>query len=288
LDRNLNANMNATLDLGRMRLIIRDVALGREPPSAYFGFYDTSKSPLAQFRTLGSKHVISLDDIDNVFGKKRRFAGEAGSEGPVIPAFALQLYTLGIPCIYYGTEQGLTGPPDSGDHIAFGDDIALRETMFSSPFGPFGRQGHCFNQDFPLYKKIAAMIEARQRNDALRYGRQYPRKCNVGGDVFSFPGAGGLAAWSRVLTNEEILCVVNFSRTESMAGRVVVESDRRVLGHQMQVILNTSQIGDSHSEYAHNQMGSKVVIEYSQGVASVKIEELSPGAVLLLKNVAAK
>ena len=62
-------------------------------------------------------------------------------------ATALQLFTLGIPCIYYGTEQAFAGPAqhqlpfllDEGWNDAgnFGDRY-LREAMFgpTSPARP--------------------------------------------------------------------------------------------------------------------------------------------------------
>jgi hypothetical protein len=50
---------------------------------------------------------------------------------------AIQLLTLGIPCLYYGTEQGFAGPEESeqvwlpgwGSH-----DRYLREAMFGPRF----------------------------------------------------------------------------------------------------------------------------------------------------------
>ncbi|MGV2389901.1 MAG UNVERIFIED_CONTAM: hypothetical protein LVR29_21505 [Microcystis novacekii LVE1205-3] len=46
----------------------------------------------------------------HVFGEKIRFSSEAGSDHQVVAGVALQLFTLGIPCIYAGTEQALVGP----------------------------------------------------------------------------------------------------------------------------------------------------------------------------------
>ena len=47
---------------------------------------------------------------------------------------AIQLFTLGIPCIYYGTEQAFAGPErserDQHLHDYGGTDRYLREAMF--------------------------------------------------------------------------------------------------------------------------------------------------------------
>ena len=49
----------------------------------------------------------------------------------------------------------------------------------------------------------------RQRFPALRYGRQYQREISNLHGKFELPGAGKLIAWSRVLDDEEVLCIVN-------------------------------------------------------------------------------
>ena len=49
----------------------------------------------------------------------------------LLNALALNATTLGIPCIYYGTEQGFDG---AGDNDRF-----IRESMFGGTFGRFTR-----------------------------------------------------------------------------------------------------------------------------------------------------
>src|SRR5690606_32982715 len=149
---------------------------------------------------LGQRHVSILDDHDHVFGAKIRFAAEAASEHQVVAGVALQLFTLGIPCIYYGTEQAFAGPEAServylpgwrgGDHA----DRYLREAMFGPRhpraagleglppnaaldralpgFGPFGTAGaHCFDPESATYRRIAALTAVRKRFPVLRKGR---------------------------------------------------------------------------------------------------------------------
>jgi glycosidase len=86
-----------------------------------------------------------LDDHDHVFGDKLRFSSEAASERQVAAGVIMQLFTLGIPCIYYGTEQALAGPEASERRWLpewARSDRYLREAMFG-PTHPrkHGRDG---------------------------------------------------------------------------------------------------------------------------------------------------
>ena len=106
----LAQNLNAALDIGEMRLDLNGVAKGFQHPRDYFNGFSPGNAVMGSHRQLGNRHVSILDDHDHVFGQKIRFAAEAASEHQVAAGVALQLLTLGIPCIYYGTEQALGGP----------------------------------------------------------------------------------------------------------------------------------------------------------------------------------
>jgi len=132
----LAQNLNAALDIGEMRLALTAVAKGLQSPSAYFDGFVPGNAVLGSHRMLGNKHVSILDDHDHVFGQKIRFSSEAASEHQVVAGVALQLFTLGIPCIYYGTEQAFAGPELSARQWLpdwKGSDRYLREAMFGPP-----------------------------------------------------------------------------------------------------------------------------------------------------------
>lgn len=77
--------------------------------------------------------------------------------------------TLGIPCIYYGSEQCFDGESRS-DHY-------IREAMFGGTFGAFRTKGvHFFNEDSPVYKKLTKILKIRRKHIVLRRGRQYLRE----------------------------------------------------------------------------------------------------------------
>ena len=86
-----------------------------------------------------------VDDHDQV-RKGRPSRGSAATAGFRDLAFnvvAAQLTTMGIPCIYYGTEQGF----DSGGRPS-GSDLVLRESMFGGRFGGKCTQDrHFFDED---------------------------------------------------------------------------------------------------------------------------------------------
>jgi hypothetical protein len=226
--------LNAALDIGESRLSLNGVAKGIDAPSRYFNGFDPGRAVMGSQRALGSRHVSILDDIHNFFGDKLRFSTDAVSDRQVVVAVALQLLTLGIPCIYYGTEQCLGGPeadvrmwlPDWGR-----SDRYLREAMFGPDhprssgrsgipvtgldsnlpgFGAFGTSGrHCFNEAHPAFIEIASIIYIRQSHEALQSGRQYLRQTRTAGKPFAMTDAGELIAWSRILGDDEFLCIIS-------------------------------------------------------------------------------
>src|SRR5215831_12748415 len=113
----LKSNLNATLDIGGSRVTLGAVGKGLLAPSAYFEFITTWHDDLGTHRNAGRRHVTILDDHDCVIGEKRRFSTDAASDHQVVAPVAIQLFSLGIPCIYYGTEQAFSGPEKSEREI---------------------------------------------------------------------------------------------------------------------------------------------------------------------------
>ena len=105
--------------------------------------------------------VTLVDDHDQVRKgtAKWRFCGDGRFRDLAFNVMAVQLTTLGIPCIYYGSEQGF----DSGGRPG-GSDLVLRENMFGGRFGGLCTQGrHFFNEDGDLYRALAALIDLRKQ-----------------------------------------------------------------------------------------------------------------------------
>jgi hypothetical protein len=83
--------------------------------------------------------------------------------------------------------------------------------MFGGQWGAFENTGHhVFNPDHPIYQSIAQIVAVRQREPALRYGRQYFREISGNGSDFGHPLDGKCTlAYSRILDSTEILVAMN-------------------------------------------------------------------------------
>jgi glycosidase len=310
----LGRNLDAALDIGEMRLKLNDVAKGLAPAADYFAGFDEGNAEMGSHRNLGGRHVSILDDHDHVFGAKIRFSAEAASEEQAVAGVALQLFTLGIPCIYYGTEQSFAGPEPAerrylpgwkgGDHA----DRYLREAMFGPRhprasglagrdpaadvdatlpgFGPFGTAGaHCFDPAFQIYRRISALAAVRARFPVLRVGRQYLRPISLFGAPFALRGAGELVAWSRILTDEEALCVVNAHGTQRRGGDVVVDTDLNPPGSSLTVVANSTESGVGSASGIAHPVGSQLPVQRRpDGTAFVEIRNVPPSGVVVLVN----
>jgi glycosidase len=303
-------NLNAALDIGEMRLALNGVAKGLDAPARYFDGFDPGRAVMGSHRNLGRRHVSILNDHDHVFGEKLRFSSDSATEQQVAAGVFLQLFTLGIPCVYYGTEQALAGPesaerqwlPEWGS-----SDRYLREAMFgpgrprksgragldatangaddSLPgFGPFGTSGqHCFDETHPAYRRIAAACEVRKRYPVLRYGRQYLRPiAEPGSEDFHDSVAGALLAWSRVLDDEEVLCAVNTNGLHPRGARLLVDANLNPPGSAMTVILNSAQAAGIDTPHPVGQTIS--VQRTADGKAYVEIQPLPASEALALAN----
>ncbi len=150
-------------------------------------------------------YVTFIDNHDQSHRPYRRFMHAEGDARVAVSGIGFVLTNLGIPCLYYGTEQGFDG---GGDHDSF-----VREAMFGGKWGAFETTGvHFFNPEHPIYRGIAKVAAIRRDNPALRYGRVYFREIRYGGGEFAFPEGGQCTlAFSRILDTEEVLVVFNLS-----------------------------------------------------------------------------
>lgn len=131
--------------------------------------------------------------------------------------FSLQ----GIPCVYYGSEQGL--------HGAGGSDQSVREALWG--------KSNAFdirNRFFIALRDIAA---TRAGYPALRYGRQYFRQISGNGSDFGISAStAGVMAFSRILNDSEIVVVANTSTENDFSGHVVVDFALNSPGTDMEVL----------------------------------------------------
>jgi len=274
----LGRNLNAALDIGEMRITLNEIGKGFAHPNDYFGQFDHWDGKMGSHRTFGSHHVSVTEDHDCVSGSKLRFSTGCSPEHQVVTAAAIQLFSLGIPCIYYGMEQGFSGPEEAerkwlplnqdGSPTWGTSDCYLREAMFGPKhphkdcwnevksctdcnecidetmpgFGPFGTSGkHCFDQQSATYVRMAALGRVRKEILALRRGRQYLRKISFLSHGFDFHGPGQIMAWSRIFDTQETLCVVNQHGSENRGARIIIDGGLNPEGSSLIIRANTEE-----------------------------------------------
>ncbi len=139
------------------------------------------------------------------------------------------LFTLqGIPCLYYGTEQGLHGRGDA--------DTAVREALWGKT--------DAFDREHPLFRAIETLSAIRQGEAALRYGRQYFRPISGDGTHFGISGfRGGVLAYSRILNDEEVVVVANTGTQDPWSGEVIVDLSLNPAGAVLDVLFSNKSFG---------------------------------------------
>jgi glycosidase len=202
------------------------VLKGQSPPSDVIAMYQTRKTVE---QGIVSSHgeatrffVTFLDNHDQHsrfyyqdLGHPRRFDDQATMG--IACLFALP----GIPCLYYGTEQGLHGIGDSDENV--------REALWGKP--------QAFDRSHPFYVLIRRIAQLRGQQPALRYGRFYFRPVSGNGVNFGISTSpGGVLAFSRVLNDEEVLVIANTNTTSTFAGFVIVDSSLNPPGSRLSVL----------------------------------------------------
>jgi len=227
------------------------LAKGQRNPSEYFDLFRNSFEIGKDSHTWFRNKVVTLyDDHDQVRKgeSKARFCAQ-GESSLALNVLALNTLTLGIPCIYYGSEQGLDG---SG-----GNDRYIREAMFGGDFGAFRSAGrHCFNESHPLYVQLAQLLNVRGQHMALRRGRQYLRAISGNGQDFGEPHMidgtlRSVVAWSRLFTDREWLCAINTDSSNARAAWVGLDHDINPVGSRLVCLFASDPA----------QVGSELVVD---------------------------
>jgi hypothetical protein len=150
-------------------------------------------------------------------------------------------------------------------------------------FGAFGTAGaHVFDQTHPAFLRIKALIATRKKLRPLRRGRQYRRATSIGGDDFRFQGPGELVAWSRLLNDVEVLIAVNTNGAAGRGSRIELDPRLRPAGSTLQVVCDTSRIGDPSVDA---QGGGQVLTVQSMGQSGrvfVDVGVLEPAEVMVM------
>lgn len=174
-------------------------AKGFAAPAAVAAMYQHRKSVEANILSShgdATRYFVTFLDNHDQTSRLRyvKPGDEHAFDDQVTLALASLLSLPGIPCVYYGTEQGLHGNGNQPE--------AVREALWGGPG---------FDTTAPFYTQLARCSAVRDARPALRYGRFYFRPISgPDGAVFGVsPYAPGVIAFSRILNDEEIVVVAN-------------------------------------------------------------------------------
>ncbi|WP_088892431.1 alpha-amylase family glycosyl hydrolase [Leptolyngbya ohadii] len=214
--------VDAAIDFPVRKRLVNAVK-GFAPPSDLANHLDYRRQILRKYASShgdASGHYITFLDNHDL---NERFHNKAFPDQTKL-ALTCLMTLQGIPCIYYGTEQGLDGHGDRREYV--------REALW-------GRQ-NAFSPNHELYKHIQELSKLRDEQPALRYGRQYFRKCSGDGMNFSYsPYKGGVIAYSRILNDKELLIVANTSTQQSNSVYVVVDANLNPVGKSWKILFST-------------------------------------------------
>jgi len=234
------AGLDAALGIEDVPGKLERMVCGLGNPMEYFSlFQNWILVDTAEHRWYRNNVVTLVDDHDQVRkgGSKMRFCGDPQQCDLVFNVIATQLTTMGIPCIYYGTEQEF----DSGGRPS-ASDLVLRESMFGGTFGGKCTRGrHFFNESGPLYGALSQLINVRRDLLPLRRGRQMLHEISGDGISFGFPHILGnrmlsIVSWSRIFIDQELLIAFSTDRERQLSAYSTVASRFRSEGDRLKLI----------------------------------------------------
>lgn len=202
--------VDATLDFPLFETLSK-VVKGFLEPSRLVDMFERrkrSQQRIISSHAESSKFFVTFLD-NHELNERFYFPGEQEQFADQLTLGIGLLFSLqGIPCLYYGTEQGLSGRGETTE--------AVHEALW-------GKQ-NAFDRNHPFYKKIQEFAVIRQEQPALRYGRQYFRP--ISGNGFDFSTSltpAGVVAFARILHDREVLVVANTNTQEHWSGDVLVD-----------------------------------------------------------------
>jgi glycosidase len=233
--------------------------VGRNTPNAEgFGIDAALDFPLFYKLPPVAKGAAGVEEVREVFvERKRREAGLLSSHGEagrffvsfldnhdqnarfnhalappsqVTLGLAALFCLQGIPCLYYGTEQGLQGTVNRQQTPSLDSNESVREALW-------GKQPVAFDTAHSLYTEVRKLARLRRDEPPLRYGRLYFREVSGNRRDFGLSsGTGGILAFSRILADREVLVVANTHPRQRFVGFVVVDLDLNQQPRKLEVV----------------------------------------------------
>jgi glycosidase len=226
-DKEVFFGLDSVLDFP-LYFVLPDVLKGFQPPPNLINRYEAQRQRALNRGELGRFLVTFLDNHDNPGtpqGAPHRRFGMGTPDEQIIAGVGYLLCALGTPCIYYGTEQGFSGQ-GMGDRF-------IREAMFDLD----DAQHNFLNPDCHIYRQISEIARVFKGQEALRFGRMYFREISGNGRDFGLPESHPCTlAFSRLLSNEEVLVAYNTSTQDEREDFIVVDSGMHNEGDTMRFL----------------------------------------------------
>jgi glycosidase len=238
-------------------------SLGANPPgveSIAAVFNNRKLAEQGQISSHGEAGKYFVSFIDN-HDQNSRFNTPGTPPEQVTMALALLFCLQGIPCVYYGTEQGLQGTIDGLDACE-----SVREAIW-------GKQPVAFDTTSMFYTALQSIAAIRLAENTLRYGRLYFRELSGNGHDFGqSTGAGGVIAFSRILSNREILIVANTSGSNPFNGSLLCDLDINRNGKTFHIAYsNKGTAGAGHTAIAPGTIYTGGIASLSSQIASLPV-----------------
>lgn len=273
---------------------LEQMTCGYGEPADYFSiFRNWVLDDNSLHRWYRNSVVTLVDDHDQVRKgtRKSRLCGDSRFRDLAFNVVATQLTTMGIPCIYYGTEQGF----DSGGRPS-GSDLVLRESMFGGSFGGKCTQGrHFFDEDAALYKALAALIDLREKLLPLRRGRQMLHEISGDGIDFGVPRLMGermrsIVTWSRLFVDQEVLVGFSTDQEQPLTAYSTVAPRFRAQGDLLKLIFWHTPAASSPppQELVVERWGERLAVRLTVPPAGFVIYQAAPGLDRLASSRLAK
>jgi len=229
--------------------VLADVIKGRKS-------FSYVKECIQQNKTIFSEKrlVTFLDNHDQIGAEIKERIGAGLTNNMLTGALAILLFLPGIPCIYYGTEQHLSG-------IGRGDEF-LREPLFD----PTGNASY-LNKYSEIYKTLQDLTKIRISCSAYLGGELFFNKQNDGFDSEKYEEHKEIFVFSRILEENQLLVLFNQQNLE-----VVVNVELKVPVSKLSLVYNTGKV---ELELMCSKLGSSLF-------DLVKVI-LKPGELVILK-----
>jgi glycosidase len=241
------------------------VVKGQLAPSEILGMYQyrmkVETGVLSTHGDAGNFFVTFLDNHDQNWRFFYRDPQQPDAYDDQVSLGVGCLFSLpGIPCLYYGTEQGLSGGGSSSESV--------REALWGKP--------DAFSQESIYFQAIQRLSLLRATQPALRYGRAYPRPISGDGVHFGISIlAPGILTFSRILSDQEVLIVANTSTQNSWSGAVLVDEMLNPVGKQFRVLYSNQDQFETPGPVVERPAGSVEITEIDGGVSHGPVHLIS-------------